>query len=55
MMKVYKSLSRVFWKHHIWARGYFVTSPGNVSDEIITKYIEEQAKVPHYGVFKVND
>ncbi len=55
MMKVYKSLSRVFWRHHIWARGYFVASSGNVTDEVITKYIEEQVKAPHYGVFKVND
>ena len=55
MMKVYKSLSRVFWRYHICARGYFVTSSGNVTDEVITKYIVEQVKAPHYGVFKVND
>ncbi len=48
-------LSRVFWRHHIWAHGYFVAGSGNVTDEVITKYIEEQVKVPHYGVFKVND
>ena len=44
-MKVYKSLSRVLWRHHIWARGYFVASSGNVTDVVITKYIEEQVKV----------
>ena len=55
MMKVYKSLGRVFWRHHIWARGYFVASSGNVTDEVITKYIEGQVKVPYYGIFKVND
>ncbi len=55
MMKVYKSLSRVFWRHHILARGYFVASSGNITDEIIAKYIEKQVKVPHYGIFKVND
>ncbi len=55
MMKVYKSLSRVSWRHHIWERGYFVASSGNVTDEVITMYIEEQVKAPHYGVFKVND
>jgi putative transposase len=49
------SLSRVFWRHHIWAHGYFVAGSGNVTDEVITKYMEEQVKVPHYGVFKVND
>ena len=55
MMKVYKSLSRVFWRHHIWVCGYFAASSGNVTNVVITKYIEEQVKVPHYGVFKVND
>jgi putative transposase len=55
MMKVYKSLGRVSWRNHIWARGHFVASSGNVTDKVITKYIEEQVNVPHYGVFKVND
>ena len=52
-MKVYKSLSRVSWRNHIWARAYFVASSDNVTDEVITKYIEEQVNVPHYGVFKL--
>ena len=35
LMMEYKSLSRAFWGRHIWARGYFVASSGNVTDEII--------------------
>ena len=30
-----KSLSRQFWGRHIWARGDFVASSGNVMDEVI--------------------
>jgi len=30
----------------IWARGYFVATSGNVTDEVIAKYIEEQGAVP---------
>jgi|TARA_B100001964_G_C13855365_1_gene432032 putative transposase len=55
MMMEYKSLSRTFWGRHIWARGYFVASSGNVTDEVIMKYIEGQDKEPPDGDFKIND
>ena len=36
-------LSRHFWKEHtFWSDGYFACSIGNVSKEIIQKYIQEQ-------------
>ncbi len=37
-----KMLSREFWGKHLWARGYFVATSGNVTDEIIMEYIEKQ-------------
>ncbi|RLB04052.1 MAG: IS200/IS605 family transposase [Deltaproteobacteria bacterium] len=55
MMMEYKRLSRAFWGRHMWARGYFVASSGNVTDEVIMKYIEEQGKEPPDGDFKVED
>ena len=54
MMMEYKSMSRQFWGRHIWARGYFVASSGNVTDEVIMKYIEEQGLEPPDGDFKVD-
>ena len=42
MMMEFKTLSRTFWGQHIWARGYFVATSGNVTDEVIMKYIEQQ-------------
>jgi len=42
MMMEFKTLSRTFWGRHIWARGYFVATSGNVTDEVIMKYIEQQ-------------
>ena len=54
MMK-FKSMNRQFWGRHIWARGYFVASSGNVTDEVIIKYIEEQGKEPPDENFKVDD
>lgn len=40
----YKSiLSKQFWKENtFWTDGYFVCSVGNVSEEMLKKYIENQ-------------
>lgn len=38
----YKELNKEFWSRHLWARGYFVASSGNVMDEIIQEYIKNQ-------------
>ena len=35
-------LRKVFWGRHVWARGYFCCSSGNVTDEVIKQYIENQ-------------
>ena len=39
----------------MWARGYFVASSGNVTDEVIIKYIEEQNIESPDGDFKTED
>ena len=38
----YKELNKQFWGQHLWARGYFVASSGNVTDETIAQYIKDQ-------------
>ena len=38
----YKELNKEFWGRHLWARGYFVASSGNVTDEVIQEYIKNQ-------------
>lgn len=42
MMQENKELSRLFWGRHLWARGYFVATSGNITDEMIMEYIETQ-------------
>jgi putative transposase len=37
-----KGLNKAFWGRHLWGRGYFVASTGNVSEEMIAQYIENQ-------------
>ena len=36
-------LAKQCWGRHLWARGYFVASSGNVTDDVIAQYIEQQA------------
>ena len=41
--KYFDELKKHFWKENIfWSDGYFVCSTGDVSTEIIRKYIETQ-------------
>jgi len=42
LQKEYKELNKQYWGRHLWARGYFVASTGNVTDEIIAEYIQNQ-------------
>lgn len=37
-----KPLQKQYWGQHLWARGYFVASSGNVTDEAIMAYIQGQ-------------
>jgi len=55
LMMEYKSLSKTFWGRHIWARGYFVASSGNVTDEVVMRYIEMQGTEPQDDNFKTDD
>ena len=42
MLMEFTEMKRHFWGCHIWARGYFAVSSGNVTDEIIKQYIASQ-------------
>ena len=46
MLDEFGELRRQFWGQHLWARGYFVASSGNVTDEIIAQYIQMQNEKP---------
>ena len=46
MLVEFAGLQKQFWGKHLWARGYFAASSGNVTDEIIKQYIEAQSDNP---------
>ncbi len=48
----FSHLRKWYWGGHLWARGYFCRSSGNVTDEVIRAYIEDQSP-DHDEVFRV--
>ena len=36
----FPELRKRYWGRQFWARGYFSTTSGNVTDDIITQYLE---------------
>ncbi len=42
LLAQYPHLRKQFWGRHIWGRGYFCRSSGNITDEVIKAYIENQ-------------
>ena len=42
LMQENKQVSREFWGRHMWGRGYFVATSGNITDEVIIEYIQNQ-------------
>lgn len=55
LMRNFRTLNRTFWGRHLWARGYFVATSGNVTDDVIAKYIAEQDVEADDGEFKVTE
>jgi putative transposase len=42
LLAEFSHLRKASWGRHLWARGYFCCSSGNVTDEVIKQYIENQ-------------
>ena len=54
LLHEYSHLQKQFWGRHLWARGYFCCSSGNVTDDVIAAYIENQQDEEDQD-FKVED
>jgi putative transposase len=52
MLQELAPLRRQFWGRHLWARGYFCCSSGNVTDQVVAESIANQGK-PGPGDFRV--
>ncbi|MEO6169157.1 MAG: IS200/IS605 family transposase, partial [Chitinophagales bacterium] len=55
LMMENKQISKEFWGRHVWGRGYFVATSGNITDEVIMEYIEKQDDEKKDENFTVSD
>ena len=55
LLQEFNHLKRLCWGKHVWARGFFVASSGNVTDEVIVEYIRTQEVQKEESEFKVHD
>jgi len=46
LLSEFPHLKKQFWGKHLWARGYLAVSSGNITDEMIQQYIQEQEGEP---------
>ena len=45
----FEHIRKRFWGQRFWARGYFSTTSGNITDEIIISYLEHHAAKPGFS------
>ena len=55
LQQEFEVLRKRYWGQHLWARGYFVVTVGNVNSEDIQKYIEEQEIHHKKDNFKISE
>jgi putative transposase len=53
LLREYAVLRKRYWGQHLWARGYWVASSGNVTDEVWQRYIENQKPEEPDDNFKI--
>ena len=53
LLSEFSGLRKRYWGQHLWARGYWVATSGNVTDEVWKKYIEQQKPEEPDDNFKV--
>ena len=55
LLQEFAHLRKQFWGCHFWARGYMAVSSGNITDEMIQQYIDEQEGEPmDIGQFQID-
>lgn len=55
LLMEFEVLRKRYWGQHLWARGYFIVSVGNVNTEDVQRYIEEQEEHHKRDDFKISE
>jgi putative transposase len=55
LQQEFAELRKKYWGQYFWARGYFVVTVGNVNEEEVQRYIEEQELHHKAENFKISN
>jgi putative transposase len=55
LQQEFEQLRKRYWEQHLWAREYFVVTVGNVNEEDVQKYIENQEIYHKTDNFKISE
>ncbi len=54
LLQEFDALKKRYWGQHLWARGYFAVTVGNVNSEDVQRYIEQQEEHHKKDDFKIS-
>ena len=55
LQQEFAHLKKVYWGQHFWARGYFLVTVGNVNQDDVQKYLEDQEDHHKNDDFKISE
>ena len=55
LLQEFEILRKRYWEQHLWARGYFAVTVGNVNTEDIQRYIEQQEEHHKRDDFRISE
>jgi putative transposase len=54
LLDEYKNIRKRYWGQHLWSRGYFVVTVGELNSEEVQRYIENQENHNGGGEIKIS-
>ena len=55
LQEEFSELKKRYWGQHLWGRGYFCATVGNITEETIRQYIENQEMSSRNDIFKIDE
>ena len=55
LLQEFEHLRKRYWGQHLWGRGYFAVTVGNVNTEDVQKYIEQQEEHHKKDDFRISE
>ena len=55
LLQEFEFLRKRYWGQHLWARGYFAVTVGNVNTEDVQRYIEQQEDHHKKDDFRISE